>query len=791
MRTNIFNLLQPIQGLESFSSSSSLETNAEFEYMLSMISSQTKSVELSGGKVCTSSVEGTCRGGSNILDKDKSTRWSSLWKNNQYVSFRVPEQDLCASISQIGIIWETASATEYSIEISTDGTNWTEIGHYKAERKNWKVHTDLISLPYPICCVPLWRINCISRATKYGFSIYEIVLIKSQSNDIKAINTNSKNRERKCKRLLKALKVLGSKIETPLLPCETAKDASWDNDPRVQEPRRRVKNRPYVVWPAPSKKFEHGKRTASFQLNSLQIVGVDGRKPKLQQFIQVWKGYMKRQPAISIASRPHEKTAKPTSKLVITILSTTKKSDSNEFFETTESYKLSIPSKSTEKIQLQSYSAIGILRGLTTLMQLSQRFEYHNGGSESAKCTGKSAYCYEIQGVPIFISDEPYLKYRGLLIDSARVFITVHEMMSIIDTMFLMKLNVLHWHLSDDVHFALQLMWKRNQPLWRKGACSVNEVYKKGDIQVLVDYARDRGILIIPELDLPGHALSWSKSFPDLLATKECGTWGVPVDVTKDSTYGIIKSVYLEIYDWFSLDKAKFLHLGGDEVKEDCWKEDPDIQKRASDLDVPIYGLKSYFFFNAINLVVKYVDENLNTIIWQESAIPLLNVYDENKNIWPTKKKFFLHVWKTKDWEQQVGNIRARNEENRESKFKIIMSKGWYLNDDSEEQCKTFKQCYRRNDDLVVEEDGKSEDVNDVDVEFSSDRSRKLRNGNFEVFGGEIGMWEFHPEMLPKAYKRIAAISDRMWNKKFRTQIKDVLRKEKEADEFISFVNSI
>ena len=191
--------------------------------------------------------------------------------------------------------------------------------------------------------------------------------------------------------------------------------------------------------------------------------------------------------------------------------------------------------------------------------------------------------------------------------------------------------------------------------------------------------------------------------------------------------------MYLEVYDWFSLDKAKFLHLGGDEVKEDCWKEDPDVQKRASDLDVPIYGLKSYFFFNAINLVVKYVDENLNTIIWQESAIPLLNVYDENKKIWPTNKKFFLHVWKTKDWEQQVGNIRARNEENRESKFKIIMSKGWYLNDDSEEQCKTFKQCYRRNDDLVVEEDGKSEDVNDVDVEFSSDRSRKLRNGNFEV----------------------------------------------------------
>ena len=185
------------------------------------------------------------------------------------------------------------------------------------------------------------------------------------------------------------------------------------------------------------------------------------------------------------------------------------------------------------------------------------------------------------------------------------------------------------------------------------------------------------------------------------------------------------------------------------------------------------------------------MDENLNTIIWQESAIPLLNVYDENKNIWPTNKKFFLHVWKTKDWERQVGSIRARTEENTESKFKIIMSKGWYLNDDDEEQCKTFKQCYRRNDDLVMEQDDKSGNGNDMGVEFASDQSQKLRNNNFKVFGGEIGMWEFHPEMLPKVYKRIAAICDRMWNKEFRTQIKDILRKEKEADEFISFVNSI
>ena len=149
------------------------------------------------------------------------------------------ESNVCSSVSQIGIIWETASASEYAVEISNNGKNWTRIGHFTTVRPNWKIHADLVSLPTPICCVPLWRIVCISRATKYGFSIYEIALIKSDVVD----DVNNNVRVRKCKRLLKAVKALNGATRKPPLSCKV-KHTIMKN-----KKRSRVTNRPYTVWP--------------------------------------------------------------------------------------------------------------------------------------------------------------------------------------------------------------------------------------------------------------------------------------------------------------------------------------------------------------------------------------------------------------------------------------------------------------------------------------------------------------------------------------------------------------
>ena len=814
---DIYNLLPKIQDINSFSTNSMLQTNVEYDDIVAYMTSPTKSLKIDPQSACASSVEGTCRSAGNIFDKDPKSRWSSMWENKQYISFRIDQTNICNTISQISIIWETAAAKEYAIEISNNGNNWTEIGHFKTNRKNWKVHTDLITLASPICCVPLWRINCISRATKYGFSIHEIVLIKKDDDDNNNNNDNIKKRVRKCKRLLKAIKVLSGTIKQSLLPCEKKDSTAMVKYGGMiinnRKSRRRVKNRPYAIFPEPSKLYKFSRNLVTFQLHKLKIVGVDDSKPFLQNGIKIWKEYMKKQFSTPINYRKDDDDTddkkdrnKEISTISITILSKTAVGEEIDFFENVESYKLHIPNKKHGKIQIQSKSEMGILRGLTTLLQLCQHYHYIKSDNSNeynnrkdGKCHGVNDYCYEIPGVPIFIRDEPYLKYRGLLVDSARVHLTALNLQQIIDTMFMMKFNVLHWHLSDDVHFGLKLMWYKNKPLWEKGACSPEEVLEKTEVQAIVQYANERGILIIPELDLPGHALSWTKSFPDLLATKACGTWGVPIDVTRDSAYAIVKSVYLEVYEWFNIKQSKFLHLGGDEINEKCWEDDPEIKKRAEDLKIPIYGLASYFFFNIIRVLNIDIDENINTIIWQESAIPLLSVYNKNRDVWPVKKTFLIHIWKTKEWEntnilQDAESMPMLTKEN----FKFIMSKGWYLNDDDQEQCKTFKQCYKRNPDIIV--NAKLEDENNnynkeqslIEVEEGDFSDVGSSNANkLNIFGGEVSMWETHPETIPTMYKRMAAISDRMWNKQMERKIKGILKKEKKADEYVQFLNGV
>ena len=130
--------------------------------------------------------------------------------------------------------------------------------------------------------------------------------------------------------------------------------------------------------------------------------------------------------------------------------------------------------------------------------------------------------------------------------------------------------------------------------------------------------------------------------------------------------------------------------------------------------------------------------------------------------------------------------------------FKFIMSKGWYLNDDDQEQCKKFKQCYKRNPDIIV--NAKLEDENNnynkekslIEVEEGDFSDVGSSNANkLNIFGGEVSMWETHPETIPTMYTRMAAISDRMWNKQMERKIKGILKKEKKADEYVQFLNGV
>lgn len=143
-------------------------------------------------------------------------------------------------------------------------------------------------------------------------------------------------------------------------------------------------------------------------------------------------------------------------------------------------------------IEIRANNLYGAYHALNSLMFLVQ-FDYDQN-------------YYVIKHVPIEIEDRPFLSYRGLLIDSARHYLPLRSIKRIIDAMSWVKLNVLHWHLVDDESFPLYI--PSIPTLW-KGAFSSAERYTRWDIEEIVDYARARGVHVVAEMDVPGHATSW------------------------------------------------------------------------------------------------------------------------------------------------------------------------------------------------------------------------------------------------------------------------------------------
>ena len=292
-----------------------------------------------------------------------------------------------------------------------------------------------------------------------------------------------------------------------------------------------------------------------------------------------------------------------------------------------EGYELSIQ---PDAVIIQASDRSGIFYAIQTLKQLLPTAIYGDQPTSDAQWT---LPCMEIK-------DAPRFGYRGLHIDVARHFFPKEEMKKILDLMALHKQNTLHWHLTDDQGWRIEIKKYprlteigsiRNKTMIRKewdnyDTTPYGGFYTQEDIKEVVKYAEERCINIIPEVDLPGHMMAALAAYPDLGCTggpyEVSGQWGVRDDVLcpgKEKTFTFIEDVLTEVMELFP---SEYIHIGGDECPKVRWEKCPKCQARikaeglkANDKHKAEFFLQSYVTAR----VEKFLNDHGRKIIgWDE-----------------------------------------------------------------------------------------------------------------------------------------------------------------------------
>ena len=234
-----------------------------------------------------------------------------------------------------------------------------------------------------------------------------------------------------------------------------------------------------------------------------------------------------------------------------------------------EAYRLKI---NESGIVLHASTERGIIWALTTVYQLMQ---------------GDELPC-------VFIYDEPKYGFRSLHIDPCRHFFPVSTVKKIIEGISLAKMNVLHWHLSDDHGWRVE---SKRYP--RLHECSV-DYYTQDEIREVIAYAKERGVEIIPEIDMPGHNLALLSAFPEysckgepVTRAKARGIYKSILCAGKEQTIAFVEELLGEIIPLFD---SQYFHIGGDEAPKDEWKECPHCQAKMKELGLSNFeDLQGYF----------------------------------------------------------------------------------------------------------------------------------------------------------------------------------------------------
>lgn len=270
-----------------------------------------------------------------------------------------------------------------------------------------------------------------------------------------------------------------------------------------------------------------------------------------------------------------------------------------------------------DKISLTSFSNQGLFYGIQTLLQI---IPFERNHILTLPC--------------VQIRDQPKLQWRGMHLDVSRHFFSKEVVKKYIEALAMYKMNTFHWHLTDDQGWRIEI--KKYPKLtevgaWRNGSMighytdqtfdtiRYGGFYTQKEIQEIVAYAQQRHITIVPEIEMPGHAVAALASYPEFSCTgsslEVAKTWGVLEDVfcPKEETFTFLENVLEEVMVLFP---STYIHIGGDESPKTRWKVCPNCQKRIQQQGLKDeHELQSYF----IQRIEKYVNSKGRKIIgWDE-----------------------------------------------------------------------------------------------------------------------------------------------------------------------------
>jgi hexosaminidase len=375
-----------------------------------------------------------------------------------------------------------------------------------------------------------------------------------------------------------------------------------------------------------------------------------------------------------------------------------------------ESYSIEI---SDRQALLTATTVVGVLRGLETLLQLVS--------------PDRDGYYFPA----VRIQDQPRFRWRGLLIDIGRHYEPPEVLKRNLDGMAAMKLNVFHWHLTEDQGFRVES--KKFPRLHQMGSDGL--FYTQEQIKEIIEYARQRGIRVVPEFDIPGHSTSWLVGHPELGSApgpytieRRFGIFEPALDPTREEVYKFLETFLSEMASLFP---DAYMHIGGDENEGKQWDRNPKIQAFMKEKGIKDnHALQAYFNLR----LLKILEKNKKKMIgWDEILQPEL------------PKNTVIHSWR---------GTAALAEAARKG-YDGILSNGYYID-----------LIYPTWQHYVV-------DPLPADSTLTADQAQ-------HILGGEATMWNEYvgPETMDsRIWPRTAAIAERLWSPRTVTDIDDMYRR--------------